>query len=66
MPFKSQAQRALAHAVASGKAKNAGMTKAAARELIADDPGGKLPKRINSSINDGIRKRSSKTQRKDK
>jgi len=54
MPFKSQAQRGLAHAVASGKAKNTGMSKAAARELIADDPGGKLPKRKNSSMNKSL------------
>lgn len=48
MPFESQAQRALAHAVASGKAKNASMTKAAAERMIADDPGGKLPaKKVN-------------------
>ena len=62
MPFKSQAQRALAHAVASGKAKDANMSKAAAERMIADDPGGKLPakkcnpckpdekKRISSSL----------------
>ena len=43
MPFTSQAQRALAHAVASGKAKKKGMSKEAARKLIAHDPGGKLP-----------------------
>lgn len=43
MPFESQAQRALAHAVMSGKAKGGGMTKAAAKRMIADDPGGKLP-----------------------
>lgn len=52
MPFKSQAQRGLAHAVASGKAKKDGMTKAAAKRMIADDPGGKLPsrKRLSAAV----------------
>ena len=50
MPFESQAQRGLAHAVASGKAKGAGMSKSAAKKMIADDPGGKLPKRIGKKL----------------
>ena len=50
MPFKSQAQRGLAHAIAEGRAKSASMTKAAAKRLIADDPGGKLPKKLNSAL----------------
>lgn len=44
MPFESQAQRGLAHAVASGKARKKGMSKCAAKKMIAHDPGGKLPK----------------------
>ena len=43
MPFKSQKQRGLAHAVASGKSNR--MTKTAAKKMIAHDTGGKLPKR---------------------
>lgn len=50
MPFKSQAQRGLMHAVASGKAKKAGISKAAAKKMVADDPGGKLPKTLSAAV----------------
>lgn len=54
MPFESQAQRALAHAVASGKARGKpGMTKAAAKRMIEDDPGGKLPQHAKKKDNPG-------------
>jgi len=46
MPFKSQKQRGLAHAVASGKAKRKGMSKSAAAKMISHDVGGKLPKKV--------------------
>lgn len=50
MPFKSEAQRGLAHAVASGKVKRSGMSQSAAKRLIADDPGGKLPRRVGKKL----------------
>ena len=65
MPFKSQAQRALFNAVAQGRAKGRpGISKKTAKAMVADDPGGSLPKRIKSSINDGIRKANRKKQKK--
>jgi len=47
MPFVSQAQRGLAHAIAKGKKiTGVDMTKAIARRLIAEDEPGKLPKHV--------------------
>lgn len=47
MPFRSQSQRALAYALASGRKpkKKSSMTQAVAKKLIAHDEGGKLPYR---------------------
>lgn len=42
--FTSQAQRAAFHAAALGKGR-LGISKAVAKRAIAEDPGGKLPKR---------------------
>ena len=58
MPFVSEAQRRLANAVAKGKAKSDSMSQSAAKRLVADDPGGKLPKRV------GKRLAAAVTQRK--
>ena len=58
MPFDSQAQRGLAHAVASGKAKKKGMSKCAAKRMIKDDPGGKLPERVGKGIARAVQKRN--------
>ena len=44
MPFRSEAQRSLAHAVASGKSGRLSLD--VARKMIAHDPGGKLPKKV--------------------
>ena len=50
MPFESQAQRGLAHAIAEGTVKDPPMSKATARKLIAEDTGGKLPKRLSRNL----------------
>ena len=55
MPFKSEAQRRLAHAVASGKAKSGSMSQSAAKRLVADDPGGKLPKRVGKRLSAAVK-----------
>jgi len=44
MPFKSEAQRRLAHAAAKGKSSK--MSRAAGKKMIKHDKGGKLPKRV--------------------
>ena len=71
MPFESQAQRGLAHAVASGKARGKpGMTRAAAKRMIEDDPGGKLPQHVEkkgnpgNSVGRGVKAAMERTQRK--
>lgn len=43
MPMKSQAQRAAMHAAAEGKS-TLGIPKKVAKEFVAADQGGKLPK----------------------
>ena len=58
MPFTSQAQRGLAHAVASGKAKKGGMSKKAAKKMIEDDPGGKLPQRSRKALATAVQRRN--------
>jgi hypothetical protein len=48
MPFRSESQRRLAYALASGRKqkKKTGMTQAVAKRLIEHDTGGKLPKHV--------------------
>lgn len=58
MPFTSEAQRGLAHAVASGKAKKKGMSKCAAKKMVSHDPGGKLPKKVSKGLARAIQKRN--------
>jgi hypothetical protein len=45
MPMKSQAQRKAMHAAAQGKS-TLGIPKKVAKEFVAEDKGGKLPKRV--------------------
>jgi hypothetical protein len=43
MPFVSQAQRGLFHAVASGQTKKSGISRKTAKKMIGEDKPGKLP-----------------------
>lgn len=49
MPMKSEAQRRAMHAAAHGKS-TAGIPKKVAKEYVAHDKGGKLPKRMRKKM----------------
>ena len=55
MPFKSEAERSLMNAVAKGKARRSDISQSVAKKLVADDPGGKLPKRVGKRLSAAVK-----------
>ena len=53
MPMVSEAQRRAMHAAAAGKG-NLGIPRKVAKEFVAADKGGKLPKKKRKSHADGL------------
>jgi hypothetical protein len=51
MPMKSQQQRRLMYAVASGSAKGTGVTRKVAKDFVAHDKPGKLPRYVKNTKN---------------